>query len=715
MPLSRITASELLEAMPDANIVVDASGVIRYANGAFLQLLGYDRDETVGQPVTAFLKDDSIFENCMIDVNNVGACLDQEAYFLHKNGHAVHTVKNVRLLSKDDRPAVLATIRDLSAVDSKYRELAQTQSRTVRDMQHLSLVVTAQERELNTARIRLEEILGAIDEIIWYIDDQSMQVRFVSRAVENVFGISQERFIQSPGLWQEMVYEEDRHSVEHFFTRITGGASHTIEFRIRRDDGKIRWLNNRVTHHPDLNIFIGVTYDVTETKSAQDLIKFLAYHDPLTRLPNRVYLSEKLQEFLHAARQNGESLALLFLDLDNFKYINDTKGHETGDTLLVQITRRMLDALEERAELIRFGGDEFIILMPSVTGPESVDLACRQLLDAFSDAFSVAEEQFFMTASVGIALTPRHAETASDLIKFADTAMYAAKRSGKNQYRYYDPRMNDSVREFLRIEQEIREGIRHGHFKLYYQPLIDASTRKLKGLEALLRYHNPGGANLQPDQFIPVAERSGEIIRLSETVFIQASTFARELFESTGVWIPISINLSARQFHEQSLLTTLKRCIRTHDIPARALTLEVTESAIMRDLENVGRELETIRDAGFKIALDDFGTGYSSLAYLARLPIDTLKIDQSFIRTLFDNPQNEHLVVAVITMARAMRMRVTAEGVETNRQADFLLLHGADLLQGHLFSEPLPGERVLAHIAQGALYFTPERVDPISI
>lgn len=711
MPFSRITASELLEAMPDANLVVDQGGIIRYANRAFLRMLGYDHGAVINQPIVNFLQDATVYDACMADVEHGGACLDHETYFLHKDGHPVHTVKNVRMLINGDMSAVLATIRDLSAVDSKYLKLEKEQTQTAKDIRHLSQVVTATEQELNTTKIQLEEILGVIDEIIWYIDDRSMEVRFVSRAVETVFGITQERFLDAPGLWKEMIYKEDRQRVLAFFERIANNSvSQTIEFRIRRGDGKVRWLNSRITHHPALGLFIGVTYDVTESKSAQDLIKFLAYHDPLTRLPNRVYLSEKLQELLH-----DQTIALLFIDLDNFKYVNDSKGHEVGDSLLVKIARRMLDALGASAELIRFGGDEFIVLLPGISDTAMVKHTCTSLLDAFTDTFSVNDEQFYMTASIGIALAPRHATTASDLIKFADTAMYAAKRSGKNKFLFYDPSMDESVLELLRIGQKIREGIQQGFFKLYFQPLVGAASRKLTGFEALLRYENPEKECLLPSQFIPVAERMGEIANLSETVFIQASSFARELYEHTGVWIPISINLSARQFHEQSLLTRLKRCTQMHDIPAKALRLEVTESAIMRNLDNAGQELSAIRDAGFKIALDDFGTGYSSLAYLAKLPIDTLKIDQSFIHTLFDNPQNEHLVTAIITMARAMQMHITAEGIESNRQADFLLLHGADILQGHLFSEPLSAEDVLNNITAGALYFTPGDTDTIAI
>ena len=715
MPLSHISTSELLEAMPDANIVVDSLGNIRYANKAFLKLVGQEHDDVISENIIHFLRDDSVFDNCMLAVSSVGECLDQETFFLHKKGYSVHTVKNVRMLHHSEEPLVLATIRDLSAVDSKYKALERTQSLSERNIQHLSDIVSAREEELYSTKSQLEEILGAINEIIWYIDHATLQVRYVSKAVETVFGITQSEFLGSPGLWREMVFDEDREKVTAFFTNINDASSHTIDFRIVRSDGEVRWLNNRITHHPHLKLFIGVTYDVTETKSAQDLVEFLAYHDPLTRLPNRVYLTEKIEERIKRAGIIRGTIAVLFLDLDNFKYVNDSKGHEVGDALLVQITRHMLSVLSAKTELIRFGGDEFIILLGDIQDLSDIDRCCRNVLGCFTEPFKVEDEQFFMTASIGVAHFPEHASNASDLIKHADTAMYAAKRSGKNQFRRYHPRMDNRVKEFLRIEQLIREGIRHDYFHLHYQPLVDAKTRALTGFEALLRYHNPDGTSLLPEQFIPVAERTGEIVQLSESVFKEACAFVHRLNTLTGTWLPVSVNLSARQFQDHKLLRTLKHCIRSVDIPAHSLVLEVTESVIMRDIESVGLELEAIRNAGFKIALDDFGTGYSSLEYLAKLPIDTLKIDKSFILSLFDSPQNEHLVKAITTMARAMEMKVTAEGIENEGQADFLRLHGAHTLQGRFFSAPLSAKEVERKMEEGARYFTLLPEEPVTI
>lgn len=702
MPLSHISADEMLDLMPDANVVVDENGNIRYANQGFMELLGYDRADVYGENIVHFLHNKQSLEKCILDVSRTGQCQNQETLFIHRDGHIVRTIKNVRLLSDSDAPHYLATIRNLSDVDFKNSELEKSQTLHEHDIRQLSHAVDAKEQELHSTKAQLEEILAVIEEIIWYIDDHSMEVRFVSKAVETVFGITQNDFVSKPGRWQEMIYAEDKAKVMAFFAQIEPGESRTIDFRIVRTDGEIRWLNNRVTHYPRLNLLIGVTYDITESKSAEDLIEFLAYHDPLTRLPNRVTLQQEIEKYISIQH----SLALLFLDLDNFKFINDSKGHDVGDTLLKQLANRMQKCLPPHAKLIRFGGDEFIVLLGDAHDHADIDRCAKELLKQLHDTFVVQDEAFYLSASIGIAIAPDDGTDANNLIKHADTAMYAAKRAGKNRYRYYQTSMDDRLKTYLDVERQIREGLEQNAFTLFFQPLIDAKKHYLKGFEALLRHQPVHGQCLMPDVFIPIAERSGDILVMSKIIFQEASNFAHQIYKATGTWLPVSVNLSARQFQGQSLLHSLEKCLQTYAIPARALSLEITESVLLKDMASVSQEIETLRESGFRIALDDFGTGYSSLEYLAKLPIDTIKIDKSFIASLFDTPQNEHLVKAITTMAHAMQMQVTAEGVDTVRQADFLQSLGVETLQGHLFATALPPQHILESIARGDAGFT---------
>ncbi len=693
MPFSDFPSAAILDALPDAAVILEPTGRILHANTAFVRMLGIKRPEAEGKDITLFLKNPDTFSTCVAQMEQSGICEEHEALFLRTDGRAVRVFESFRPLGNGSS-AILAVLRIFSRLENRTEALERANIAT--------------SEELSSTKMQLEELLSMIREIIWYIDDKTMKVRYVSRAVESVFGLSRQAFLDQPDLWQRMVYKDDRIRVQRFFEQIqTDGGQQSIDFRIQRSDGEIRWLNNRISYHAQLHLFIGITHDVTDSKSSKDLVEFLAYHDPLTQLPNRIYLKEAIENMIGHGKTDGLHFALLFLDLDNFKYINDAMGHEVGDDILVQIARRMSGAVSDKAEIIRFGGDEFIVLLAGIRDRSDIERCGDTLLQCFKEAFFIRDEGFFLSASIGIALYPDDADTPSDLIKRSDTAMYAAKRSGKNRYQFYRREMDRVLQEFLQIEQRIREGIKEGFFRLQYQPFVDAETLKLKGFEALLRYEHPEGIPLSPAQFIPVAERTGDILKLSEFVFRHSCAFSRRIMEVTDTWLPISINLSARQFQDNKLLSTLSRCLQSRQIPAKALALEVTESIVMRDIDTVRTQLETLRQAGFKIALDDFGTGYSSLEYLAKLPIDILKIDKSFIHSLFENQQNRHLVRAIATMADVMGMEVTAEGVENTDQADFLRREGVKTLQGYLFSPALGADEIIEKLSENTLYFTP--------
>ena len=693
MPFSDLPSAAILDALPDAAVILEPTGRILHANTAFVRMLGIERPEAEGKDITLFLKNPDTFSTCVAQMERSGICEEHEALFLQTDGQAVRVFESFRPLGNGSS-AILAVLRTFSRLENRTEALERAN--------------IAASEELSSTKMQLEELLSMIREIIWYIDDKTMKVRYVSRAVESVFGLSRQAFLDQPDLWQRMVCKDDRIRVQRFFEQIqTDGGQQSIDFRIQRSDGEIRWLNNRISYHAHLHLFIGITHDVTDSKSSKDLVEFLAYHDPLTQLPNRIYLKEAIENMIGHGKTDGLHFALLFLDLDNFKYINDAMGHEVGDDILVQIARRMSGAVSDKAEIIRFGGDEFIVLLAGIRDRSDIERCGDTLLQCFKEAFFIRDEGFFLSASIGIALYPDDADTPSDLIKRSDTAMYAAKRSGKNRYQFYRREMDRVLQEFLQIEQRIREGIKEGFFRLRYQPFVDAETLKLKGFEALLRYEHPEGVSLSPAQFIPVAERTGDILKLSEFVFRHSCAFSRRIMEVTDTWLPISINLSARQFQDNKLLSTLSRCLRSRQIPAQALALEVTESIVMRDIDTVRTQLETLRQAGFKIALDDFGTGYSSLEYLAKLPIDILKIDKSFIHSLFENQQNRHLVRAIATMADVMGMEVTAEGVENTDQADFLRREGVKTLQGYLFSPALGADEIVEKLSENTLYFTP--------
>jgi diguanylate cyclase (GGDEF)-like protein/PAS domain S-box-containing protein len=705
MAYASLSADDVLDNLPDAILVLDGLGNIEFANHAFFRMLGYAEEDVLNRNILHFLADDAIFDSCMMDLKKQGYCLDQETLFLHKDGSIVTTIKSVRMIDTAEEHHILVNIRNISDIDTLNRELDLSKREALEQAGALAALVDSKEKELTHAKMQLDEVLSAINEIIWYIDDKTLTVHYVSNAVELVFGVDKLAFIQQPRLWQEMVYADDRQMMESFFQTLQPGSTQTVEFRIERPDGEIRWLNNRIIHHPSMELFIGVTFDITDSKNTQDMIEFLAYHDSLTKLPNRVYLKEEMERMLVRANTISHAMAVMFLDLDNFKYINDSMGHEIGDEILIEVASRLNDALEHKAVCTRFGGDEFIILLSDIQDMCDIEYAASRLNGCFEKPFLIRDHEYFISSSIGISLFPQHAATSTNLIKHADTAMYQAKKEGKNRYTFYDASMDAYVNEFLRIENLIREGIKYNYFSLYFQPLIEASSRKVKGFEALLRLEHPEAADLGPEKFIPVAEATGDIVHLSEFVFKETCRFSKQINTLSDTELFIAVNISARQFQDANFTQTFLACLNENELSSSAIRVELTESVIMDNLELATEQLNQLKNAGIQAALDDFGTGYSSFEYLAKLPISTIKIDKSFVIGLFENEQNRHIIEAMTTLAHAMSMKVTAEGVESSEHAEYLLKQGVDILQGFYISKALPPNAILQNIAAKRPFF----------
>jgi diguanylate cyclase (GGDEF)-like protein/PAS domain S-box-containing protein len=709
MAYAALSADDVLDNLPDAILVLDGLGNIEFANHAFLGMLGYHEEELLNRNILHFLADDAVFDSCMIDLKKQGYCLDQETLFLHKDGSIVTTIKSVRMIDTAEEHHLLVNIRNITDIDTLNRELDLSKREALEQAGVLAALVDSKEKELILAKMQLDEVLGAINEIIWYIDDKDLTVHYVSEAVEPIFGVDKLAFIQQPRLWQEMIHADDRQMMESFFQTLQPGSTRTVEFRIERPDGEMRWLNNRIIHHPSMELFIGVTFDITDSKNTQDMIEFLAYHDSLTKLPNRINLKEQMEKMLVQTKTLRHAMAVMFLDLDNFKYINDSMGHEIGDEILIEVASRLNGALEEKALCARFGGDEFIILLSDTKETSRIEQTASRLIRCFEKPFLVRDHEYFISGSIGISLYPQHAATTTDLIKHADTAMYQAKKEGKNRYTFYDTAMDAYVKEFLRIENLIREGIKHNYFALHFQPLIDASEHTLKGFEALLRLEHPEADDLSPEKFIPVAEATGDIMQLSKFVLKETCRFSRELNALSDTELFIAVNISARQFQDANFTQMFLACIKENGISSSAIKVELTESVIMEDLEHATAQLTRLKDAGIQAALDDFGTGYSSFEYLAKLPISTIKIDKSFVIGLFENEQNRHIIEAMTTLAHAMSMKVTAEGVESSEHAEYLRRQGVDILQGFHISGSLPPKTILQNIEAKRPFFGPSR------
>lgn len=431
--------------------------------------------------------------------------------------------------------------------------------------------------------------------------------------------------------------------------------------------------------------------NLTELQQAQDTIKHMAYHDALTGLPNRHYFEDRLAQALREARQRNQRMAVLFLDLDRFKFINDTFGHTLGDHVLQQIAHRLETIIRKGDMVARVGGDEFTLLLPDASAEEAVGVAER-VLQRVREPQEILGRQLHITASLGITVFPEDGQDAEALLRNADIAMYKAKEEGGDSYRLYSPSMDASMSQWLTLQSELWRALERGELLLYYQPQVDVRNGRVFGAEALVRWQHPEKGLMLPDSFIPLAEDSGLIVPLGTWVLKEACRQLRAWQEAGLPSIALTVNISARQLQRPGLVPLLGQLLEETGVEPGRLVLEVTEGAIMRDMDAAIALLKELREMGFLVSLDDFGTGHSSLNYLKALPLDILKIDRSFVRDIGKDSTGNAMVTAIVTLARSCALRVIAEGVENSEQLDFLQRLHCYEVQGFLFGRPMPAE-----------------------
>ena len=447
----------------------------------------------------------------------------------------------------------------------------------------------------------------------------------------------------------------------------------------------------------DKNTVLAIVRDITERKAAEAKIYNLAYYDELTELPNRELFIQSLEQTITVAKRDEQKFALLFVDLDRFKRINDTLGHTIGDELLRDVANRLsrctrstdsvthLDAgVGGFIDLARLGGDEFVIKLYGVDSEQSVAVVASRISSALTPPFTCAGHQFVVTPSIGIALYPQDGETGEQLLMNADSAMYAAKNVGRNNFKFYSETMRTKSLHRLDLENLIRTAIDEGQFDLHYQPKIDASTFRLVGAEALIRWTHPTRGAIAPDDFVPIAEETGLIVPIGDFVIREACKQVKVWSTSPVGAVPVSVNISSHQFRESGFVDNVFDAVASAGIATTQLELEITESVLLQDADRTLVQLNTLKEAGISLSIDDFGTGYSSLNYLKRFPIDTIKIDRSFVKDLHDDADDAAICAAIIAMSRQLGLNVVAEGVETREQLKFLRRHKCDHIQGFL-------------------------------
>ncbi|MEF2070654.1 putative bifunctional diguanylate cyclase/phosphodiesterase [Consotaella aegiceratis] len=530
---------------------------------------------------------------------------------------------------------------------------------------------------------------------MWLLDKSSLRVLRVNDAAVQHYGYERKAFLRMTVL--DLVPEPRRDETRTFFTSPTR-ARHAHDFwhHVRADGGVIEvvpYLREiEIERRPAILVSI---VDVTERRRAEARVEHLAHHDSLTDLPNRSLFHVRLDAAAARARREGENLAVLCLDLDHFKQVNDTLGHPVGDKLLRSVAERFRATLRERDFVARVGGDEFAIIQAPIKGPvEAAELA-RRVIETIGRPYEIDGHQMVIGASIGIALGPAEARDTDILLKNADMALYRAKSDGRNTYRFFEPGMDAKLQARRLLEIDMRHTLAAGGFELHYQPLIDVSTQRITGCEALLRWRHAERGMVSPADFIPLAEEVGLIVPLGEWVLKEACTEAAAWPES----IKIAVNLSPAQFKSPRLVEAVIDALAESGLPPSRLELEITESVLLHGNEQNVAVLRQLKDLGIRISMDDFGTGYSSLSYLQKFPFDKIKIDQSFVRDLSERPEAIAIIRAVTGLGRSLQMLTTAEGVETFEQFERLKGEGCNEAQGFLFSRPVPASELTVLLA----------------
>ena len=608
--------------------------------------------------------------------------------FLRYNGLALIALLTVRqLLALLENTALN---KDLEAkVESRTAELARREARFAALVQHSSDVVS----------------LVGLDGV----------VRYQSPSVERMFGWRPEEV--SGRHVTTLLHPGDAHVWQAAVARVTNhvDADVTVEWRLRHRDGSWRHVEAIVTNLLDetaVGHLVVNSRDVTERKLLEEQLRHQAFHDSLTGLANRALFRNRLEHALARQDRERRPLAVLFVDLDDFKSVNDGRGHGVGDDLLAAVGARFQTAVRSADTVARMGGDEFAVLLESMQKPEEAFVAAERVLHSFEEPFDVDGAELFIGASIGVAIGDGSVDDADELIRNADVAMYVAKGAGKGRYEVFRSSMQETVLERLQLEIDLRRAIEHGELAVHYQPIVDLASQQIVGVEALVRWHHPERGLVPPSVFIPIAEATGLIVPIGEWVLGRACRDVRSWEDNFAAATPLSlsVNVSALQLDEPGLVDVITSTLVASGLAPDRLTLEITESALMRDVDGSVEALLAIKRLGVRVAIDDFGTGYSSLSYLRRLPIDVLKIDQSFVSVIARGPEEAGLVRTIVNLARELRLDTVGEGIEEVDQLEELTAMGCRLAQGYYFARPVPAAQLEAMLTGSATIAPAESV-----
>jgi len=662
---------DLAESSPDA-ILIHQDHRIVFVNRAMLSLMcAGDPAELIGKPATFMLPEAfAASARQRIDALYAGEPRPRtEQVYLRLDGTPVDVEIAAAPIVMDGRPAAQVTVRDVTSRKRAELSLRESERRFRGLLEGMTVGFVTLDRDLRFTYVnpRAEQMLG----------------RSVASLLGEAYG---EAFPEAVGSVFEQAYKRALHEQvavqnEEYFAPWQ------------------RWFEQRVDPTPDgVSVFF---QDITERKKYESRIEYLATHDGLTDLPNRNLIQDRITQAISHARRTERQIAVLYLDLDRFKVINDGFGHPFGDAVLKMAGARLAGLVREDDTVARQSGDEFLILLADLRRSTDVYIVAQKILEAFGQPLVLQEREVHLSFSIGVSLFPQDGQTAEALIGNADVAMYRAKDAGRNAYQFFTREMSDETQRRVEIETELRSAVARGQLQLAYQPKVDLATGRIAGCEALLRWVHPSLGPVSPARFIPVAEESGLIVPIGDWV-LRSACAQNKAWQDAGLPpVTVAVNLSARQFLQQDVVAWVTEVLRATGLPPGQLELELTESLIAQDVEKVIATVNQLKDAGVRMAIDDFGTGYSSLSYLKRFRFDTLKIDQSFVRNMTSEVDDATIALAVIALAHNMRMTAVAEGVETEAQCRFLRLNRCDAMQGYLFSRPVPAAELESMLRAG--------------
>ena len=671
-------------------VVVDPDGALRYSSPAFGRIMGYDPGEALGKNLFDLVHPDD--RPRVLEETGRGASGDVlggtdvvECRFRDKDGS--WRWMEAWVTDHQDDPAVGGIV--VNARDVTERKVA--------------------EERLREAEERYRTLVEQIP-VVAYIDraDGSDTPLYTSPQIEGLLGYAPEE--GSGGrLWRERLHPDDRERVLAADERFERADEERFgaEYRLIARDGSVVWVLEDAVLVKDAEggplYWQGILYDITERKEAEERLEHRAFHEPLTDLPNRYLFLDRLGHALARTRRRaGGTVAVLFMDLDDFKVINDSLGHEAGDRVLVAVGERLEGCLRPEDTLARFGGDEFVVLVEDVEGPERAVRIAERLIGCLEGPFDLEGRELFVRTSVGIAMGNSRTESAEDLIRHADAAMYRAKDEGSG-YAVFDPALYERAVRRLRLEGDLRRAVERDEFVLHYQPIHELGGRRVWGVEALVRWRHPERGLLGPSEFVALAEDTGLIVPMGRWVLEEASRQTKGWQQGSphNASLRVLVNFSAKQLRHPGCVGHIREALRRSGLGAGSLGLDVTEGVFVDAFEANTLALRRIEDLGVGLSIDDFGTGYSSLSYLKRLPAEVLKIDKSFVRGIVEDDEDTAIVRMVVDLAHTLGMKVVAEGVESEGQAALLEEMGCDMAQGFHFARPLPPEAVPEALSAG--------------